>query len=676
MKLINKINSKIDLLLNQQFPLENEFQYCEMISKKLQSKEGVESFSDADILFFLLNIDKNCTYEDLEQIFKPIFDFFDEYDVEDEFTDLLDVTWVLRHQIDSKAFLSYIKGFDIKKFIFKDVDNDAALDSKIILIKRLTDFKLLSKFIIKDNFLIGKFVELFYSYTEHLGNDFSNFARYKINYELVKDIKSKVSKRSIYQKEGLMAMPDGSFVGVADFLEEVDISHLTKRFSDKHFNLSKQLDSFRNNNNKQLKVYKKALEILKQINEDNESIIDFDYNIVSKLDDDIALELIQMILEHNRRIFNELEIKNIQNTNYNIIESLFVQCNISLEDLPASEKDILFKNVQIEKLKQILPLLNSPNWSWLNCKHPNFVQVILNTSEEILKFLDNCLKSQIIDKSFIKQNIGVLIDKNKISVNEKDVVAMFLLFKNNVDLLNRSVWPLDRRVLKNLSLLLMPTKLLKETLNLAKNYQLDLKGENAKMYSLDILNCFENFDSLDSFIELGFADYARQNVNILRNGSDKIVTRLSIYCNIGLNPMAKEDRLLGSITNGKNFYVADDDLENYKLLRVNEYLENENFVILSSSKRLTISKDTGQLEIVRKLDEAFKVSELEYQINDCIISRIKFLRNLECLLKVKPIDIEVLFAALTYNSVLESDTLDFIKDCLVNILQGKRLKFN
>jgi len=621
-------------------------------------------------------MDKNCTYEDLEQIFKPIFEFFDEDDFEDEFIDLLDVTWTLKQQIDLKTFLSYIEDFNIKKFIFKDKDNDDDLESKIILIKRLTDFKKFSKIIIKDEFLIGRFVELFYSYTGDLGNDFSNFARYRSYYTLAKDIKSKVSKNSIIQKEGLMEMPDGSLIDVADFLEEVDISHLTKRFSDRHFNLLKQMDSFRNSNNKQLKLCRQALEMLQQINDDNESIIKIDHNFISKLDGDIALELIQMILEHNRRIFNELEIKNIQNNNYNIIESLFVQCNISLEDLPASEKDILFKNVQIEKLKQILPLLNSPNWSWLNCKHPNFVQVILNTSVEILKFLDNCLKSQIIDKSFIKQNIGVLIDKNKISVNEKDVVAMFLLFKNNVDLLNRSAWPLDRRVLKNLSLLLMPTKLLKETLNLAKNYQLDLKGENAKMYSLDILNCFENFDSLDSFIELGFADYAKQNVNILRNGSDKIVTRLSIYCNIGLNPMAKEDRLLGSITNGKNFYVADDDLENYKLLRVNEYLENENFAILTSSKRLTISKDTGQLEIVRKLDEAFKVSELEYQINDCIISRIKFLRNLECLLKVKSIDIEVLFAALTYNSVLESDTLDFIKDCLVNILQGKRLKFN
>jgi len=39
MRIINKINSKIDSLLIQQFPLENEFQYYEMISKKLQSKE-------------------------------------------------------------------------------------------------------------------------------------------------------------------------------------------------------------------------------------------------------------------------------------------------------------------------------------------------------------------------------------------------------------------------------------------------------------------------------------------------------------------------------------------------------------------------------------------------------------------------------------------------------------
>ena len=45
---------------------------------------------------------------------------------------------------------------------------------------------------------------------------------------------------------------------------------------------------------------------------------------------------------------------------------------------------------------------------------------------------------------------------------------------------------------------------------------------------------------------------------------------------------------------------------------------------------------------------------------------MKFLRNLECILRYKSIDLDVVLSALLYHSTLDIETIEYIKSSLID----------
>lgn len=633
MSLIAKINEEIKLLNEEQFPQENEYKYYESLAEVINAEKGFVGFSDIDIMLTLFIINrKEKTFNETLTAFKSILNYCTTLTKTEKFMLLLDVIENLSDYVELEQMINFTENFNAKEVVVsacveEDISFLEEVDLKLKITALLFKYKQIGLEIFENSKILKLFVEMYYTYDGILNEDYASLSYVEERYGTVK---------------------------------------LLKKFSEKHFDISKKRESYITNKNKKVKLYRQTIEILEQMNLKPNKIVELPESIYTKLDDEICFELLKVVLEHNRKIFNELELKNIKSDRYNKIEKLFIQYGFPINELKEEDKNILLKNSSPAELEKLLHFLTKDKWLWLNVKHPNFVEILLNSSVEILEFVNHYLEEDMISQEFIEENIGILLDEVKNNVNEFDVEPLFNIFKTNIEYLNRVVVKLDRRILKNNRLLIMPTKLLKETISLAKKYQLNFKSENAKQYSLEILNHEEIFDYLDSFIELGYANYIKENCQTLKVNGNDIVPRLSIMTNIGLNPMSKEDRLLGSITNGKNFYVGTSSLKQYSLLKVEEYIKNPYFEILKGSERLTVSKKTESLDIVKTLDDMFKTSELEYVINDTVISRIKFLRNLECLLNYKVLDNDMIFASLAFNSVLDESTIVSIKNIFSN----------
>lgn len=676
MTLIEKLNYEIQTLEEAIFPDENEYQYFKELSKKITENKDLSTFNNSDILEFLLILNrKKGTYDDILETFSLFYENIYEYSDAELIYNLLDYIYTLI-QIDAIDIVQTTEGvFDAKELftkintekkenirLLKEIEPDLDIEAIIC------NLKILGIHIFRDFDLLKYFIELILNYDGELDVDFCKVFNYKDKYDDIAILKSVGCK-----KNNIIRLEDGEEVLVGHYLEGANATYILQKISSRYFELKKQRESFDKGVTKKIVLYKSIVCILEDM---PESFFEVDENQYNKLNDEFYCEFMQSILKHNRSIFSNLQIQNIKNSRYNDIEILFSKYGIMLSELSNELKNILLKNAKYEQLEKVLICLTSKYFSWLNIKHPSFVQVVLNSNIDILKYIISCLDNELISVKFIQNNIGILIEDN-IYQFDNDVEALFNIFKNNLEFLQKNIGNLNRRLLKNENLLLMPCDNLKLVMQLVKTYELDLNSENSKLYSLDILNHPKYFDYLDSFIELGFASYIKSNSQILRKDSKDIVTRLSIISNIGLNPMSKENRLLGSITNGKNFYVSQDELHQYELLKVEDYISNENFEILSQNERLSISNEILQLDVVKYLDELFKISELEYQINENIISRIKFLRNIECLTKNKECDSSVVFVSITYNSVLDDETIDFIKNMIAECKsQDKRISFN
>jgi len=675
MKLITKLKSDIVALKASEFPLENEYLFYERFAQLFFEEKNYSVLNGIDLLFFLFVLNKNdMDINKLYEIFDPILKRSTNFEKIQEFLEFLNLLEGIKKFISLEQLTTYTNDFNTKHLISTliNINIPNGLNPKIYMTKILMKYRDQGLELFGTSELLKRFIDIFYNYPRVLHEDYSTLVTYRDNYEEIQFLKSKIFKE-FYDFKAIENQ-SGEEMTIKEVIEESDISPLMTMFSSNHAEITKKRKNYKKDINKTVILYNEIIAMLEQLENGSLNHVSISEDIYKKLNPEIYFELMKIVLEHNRKIYTELELKNIKSDRYDNIEKAFIANNIPINDLSSSQKEILFKNINLQELEKILQFLSKDHWSWLNIGHPNFVQIILNSTADIFKYIDSLLSSEFISSEFIKNNIGILVETIKFKVENSDIQPLYGLFKSNIEILSRNAVSIDRRILKNESLLLMPSDVLRKAIKLAKKYQLNFKGPNSKSYGFYVLNNIYIFDYLDSFIELGYANYIKENIQSLRTDSKESIIRLSIMENIGLNSMTKEDRLSSSITTGKNFYVNHNQLQEFVLLTVDEYVDNKNFAILKNSERLVISKQTEQLEVVKMLDDLFQISELEYQINDNVISRIKFLRNLECLLSKKKIDNDVIFAALTFNSVLDASTLDYIRNIFSTNIPSKVIK--
>lgn len=429
-------------------------------------------------------------------------------------------------------------------------------------------------------------------------------------------------------------------------------------------NIKKQKEKYRKNKIKTLNLYSKLLEFLNGMEEKEYiSIPSFIYDIE---DTTILHMVINSITEYNQRLYHHLQRKNLSIDDYNKYKDLLHKYGYMFDVFSSEERNLLMESLSLESLNNILSLLQSISFSIEHVSKENFLYIIINTEESILKNIIKLIDDKKFTKQFFLRHIGLTVARTQIEVSASSICPLYNDFENNLSCL--SCLPNFEYLMKNNpEIFLMPSTQMKESMDIIEAYGIHLENETSKVYKGELLQNLSYLDYVDELIEMGFYEYIKDHPEHIKENTANLIIRLSMMQNIGAPVFNEQGRLQSCITSGKNFYVRNDELEKYRIYKVEENIANDYFDVLQRTNRYYISNNIIRLECIQYLDAAYKYSEYEYRIEDIIISRKKVQRNVQALLDAGFTDVgEIIFASMTYHSTLNKEQIELLKNITEN----------
>lgn len=410
-------------------------------------------------------------------------------------------------------------------------------------------------------------------------------------------------------------------------------NHLVNYFS----SLRKQVKDEVSSINKRMKKLENFMYKLSYLNK--QEIINIDEYNEYLFDLEIKRLFIEFCLEHNLNTYKEIENKNkeYKNNNLNKLEVLFTKYGFNFNDLFVEEQEAIIEASKNKNIEDVLALIKYSELLFLTDYHKEFTKLLIDADANIIKAISCALKSKIIDKNFIINNLDLLFDENKYKNLSKNIN---LLTINGVDLVNITK--------KNSQLLIMDNNLLNSIFNVLKEYNFTLNKDN----NYDILVDSNLLDIVDNYIELGMISILKENQRYLTKEAENIIKRILISNLIGINYINSNNKLIGQITSGNKFYISPNKYDNYIVNEGECYLNPSCVEALEDNKRISISEETKNSSAIMKLDELYQRSNLIYEINGVIISRNRVLRNFEVLKEQNSMDMtDILYQAIIYKMI-------------------------
>lgn len=377
------------------------------------------------------------------------------------------------------------------------------------------------------------------------------------------------------------------------------------------------------------------------------------------IDSDVEYAYLLFALKHNLDIFMAIEDKNTEYNNNSItkMEILFTKYGYNFNMFSECMQNEII-NRGIESVEAILKQIKYSNLGFIAEGTDLFFSVIMRSNPSIIKFLDTGCKNKIVTKDFILQNQSLLYD-----------LKLFNQFFNNFNYF--SSLGIDLNVKGVDSVLLLDSNYLIRQLNILSEYGFKISESN--FTNIDILKDYRLLDALDNCIELGYGKIVLDNPKYLTDDSYNMVKRIMIAKMIGLPPINSQNKFIGSITTGNNFYVRSSEYDKFIIDYKEDYQNPKALEVLNNSPRTEISSSTKNLPIIQALDEKFLKDHNCYEINGVLISRVRLMRNLEALIKNEELVnislYDLLFQAILYNMIpnIEAEKLNQIYNTICSI---------
>lgn len=371
--------------------------------------------------------------------------------------------------------------------------------------------------------------------------------------------------------------------------------------------------------------------------------------------------LLKSILLHNKerdlRMCNRLH----DNDRLTSLKQIFKESCFSFDTITSYQAENLIEKKSLDEIKEILDLFTSTNE--YSTSFPIY-DILLLSSKDIIIKINQLLKDRKISIGFIENNPEIFIDnipeelQNLTSIKD----AKHTLLMNNVSLLDgNSINTYNLSNSSFSSILLMDNQTVQERLELINSYKLQYK--DAKDFSI-FLNP-ELIKKVDSFIELGFAEFIKNRPNYITESIDTSIKRLRICRDRGMafNKYEEIDKVIRSTQFSiDGNLISDDELDNFIPDATKIEVNLDAFAQIMNSKiRKIEDKEIPELE-------QYKKNPLVYKINGVTISRQKVLRNLSILensdkCKNLPRNI-LLFNALVCGSIFDYYQLAILNNSL------------
>lgn len=450
---------------------------------------------------------------------------------------------------------------------------------------------------------------------------------------------------------------------IKEFIELNDINLITEYelMRKRYDKILKEDKEVVKNTNKKIKALEELKYKLKYISP--ERTIKIDKSIEEFLfDPEIKYQYLLFAILHNNNLYKKEENKNkeFNENSFTKMEILFSKYGFNFNDFTDEEKDRIMNEINSFKVEEMLSSIKYSELSFITEYSGEFAKIIIFSKPEVIKFIDKLLKSKLIDKNFIFKNINILCGARE-----------YNNLYNNISYLNSIGVNLSNLVKDNSNLLLLNYNDVANRTSILNEYNFKLDKDD--IYNFDILYDDSVLDLFDNYIELGLTNVILDNPKYLTSAGFDTIKRIMICNLIGVNPINRSHKIVGSVNTGDNFYVPPKDYDNFIIDYTLDYENPECLEVLENNKRDTISSSTKSRIIVKKMDKIFMKDELTYIIEGVVISRNRVIRNLEALLKYLPntdIDIkDLVYQAILYKMIknIEVDDLNKIYNSICSI---------
>ena len=307
-------------------------------------------------------------------------------------------------------------------------------------------------------------------------------------------------------------------------------------------------------------------------------------------------ELLLEILKRNNKVYEDLKQENDSKniTTIKEIDKVFYTYQIPINNFKKEDISSLLSNQTLDELDKKLAFLKQ----YLSfVLEENNLPKILKTNIEILKSIAIYYQTEKLSRQTI------------LSLNILTNEEIYTKVSNNIKLL-----PSQKNI--NEKVLLLDPNYLRQALLLAKKYSLDLNNEQIL---LSLTNKYI-FDYLDILIELNIIDILKTDQSFLNGDLPNIIKRIIICQKLNIKIINKNNKLLSMIKTGNNFYLNENELDEYIENSVINFISSKTLSKLTTSQRLELANPPKELDIYEKNGN--------YLINGIIISKNKVLRNL------------------------------------------------
>lgn len=517
--------------------------------------------------------------------------------------------------------------------------------------------------------------------------------------DLLIDTKIEDNKEYLYLMETLRILKDNKLITLTEEQKkELKDSKMFKYCinSLKYYKNKMQLkyNELKNDSNENDDI----LKIIKELEKLDNELIEEDLleDIFDKLNNekvtknDIEL-LLYLSVKYNNEVFELLKTQELKENKEKLtdqeLEEVFNKYGYNYSKVKNEQKKQLRVKGNIKNIEEVFEAV--ANYS-IPFKETDItsISLLIKSDKDAIETIYQLSQKYNIDFNKIIKHPGILIHKSTkkprygmSEVNTQQISGSFEDFAENVKLIEECGYNIKDVMESTTTIFITSNKILRKNVEELRKYGFP-KNLNEIGFKLSGLKG-DAIKNIDRFIELDEFNYIKQNTSRLcLEQTSPIFTRLYFAKKFNKNgehyeikrKTKNKEILTGTITSGTKTEL-DAKIDKNELETNYHGIESYKEILeyLSQEERKGYPYEMSDDEFINEFERQFKQSQIEYKINDNILSRYKTQRIYSLLLKqfTENKKDELLLFALTYNSLLSHDEYEKIKSALKELSHQK-----
>lgn len=372
------------------------------------------------------------------------------------------------------------------------------------------------------------------------------------------------------------------------------------------------------------------------------------------------------------------------------VEACFEKYNFDYYTLTTNEKILLNEYATLSNMEDVMECIRRLGISFLNHDASMLVDFLLLASSSTITQINRMARQYAIDVERFKRCPEVFFEDLKqpyLVSGKNNKQPRFENFKHNVEFLFDLGLDIKKIFDTSLSVLLENHEKIMINKEILERYHISIPSllGNEKYPSYKVLSSLSLASNLDRYIELNCNTYIHQDISTLNNNDDEIFERIYISnlydISIFRSATSEQKKLNRSILYGTGFFKSRPQIEELIPTAAKEYIDKTSYKdLLPQYEEYLFHPSIFKNKVIQAFDKEFGNKDLlEYHFGNIVISRLKFIRNLVCILEHSTKNEknnleEILLVSLIYQSYLKKEEIEYLKETISQVLSSLNAK--